>query len=90
MAPSNQKRYEKIKHLGEGQFANVYQAKDTLTGDIVAIKKIKLAGRSEMEDGIDRSAIREIKLLREIDHDNIIAVRTLLISQLYSNFSCVT
>lgn len=71
---SNQKRYEKIKHLGEGQFANVYQAKDTITGDIVAIKKIKLVGRGEMDDGVDRSAIREIKLLREIDHDNIISV----------------
>lgn len=27
-----------------------------------------------MEDGIDRSAIREIKLLREIEHDNVISV----------------
>lgn len=34
------KRYEKIKHLGEGQFANVYKAKDLETGDYVAIKKV--------------------------------------------------
>lgn len=34
------KRYEKVKHLGEGQFANVYKAKDTETGEIVAIKKV--------------------------------------------------
>lgn len=32
-------RYETIKHLGEGQFANVFMAKDLVTGDIVAIKK---------------------------------------------------
>ena len=33
-------RYETIKHLGEGQFANVFMAKDLVTGDIVAIKKV--------------------------------------------------
>jgi|UniRef100_A0AC35FR76 cyclin-dependent kinase 7 len=78
MPPQNNKRYEKIKHLGEGQFAHVYQARDTITGDIVAIKKIKLASRKEMEDGIDRSAIREIKLLREIEHENVIWLRDVI------------
>lgn len=34
-------RYEKLKFLGEGQFANVYQARDLETGTIVAIKKVK-------------------------------------------------
>uniref|UniRef100_A0A7E4ZWW3 Cyclin-dependent kinase 7 n=1 Tax=Panagrellus redivivus TaxID=6233 RepID=A0A7E4ZWW3_PANRE len=72
------KRYEKIKHLGEGQFANVYQARDTLNNDIVAIKKIKLVGRNEMKDGVDRSAIREIKLLREIEHENVITLRDVI------------
>jgi hypothetical protein len=33
-------RYKTIKHLGEGQFANVYMAEDFVTGDIVAIKKV--------------------------------------------------
>lgn len=40
---AREKRYEKIKHLGEGQFANVYKAKDTESGDIVAIKKVRLS-----------------------------------------------
>ncbi|CAK5053580.1 unnamed protein product [Meloidogyne enterolobii] len=67
-------KYEKIKHLGEGQFANVYQAKDLYTGKIVAIKKIKLGSRHEARDGINRTAIREIKLLTELYHDNVIAL----------------
>jgi serine/threonine protein kinase len=33
-------RYETVKHLGEGQFANVFMAKDLVTGDVVAIKKV--------------------------------------------------
>ncbi|KAH7710353.1 cyclin-dependent kinase 7 [Aphelenchoides avenae] len=68
-------KYEKIKHLGEGQFANVYKAKNLETGEIVAIKKIKLGSRAEARDGINRTALREIKLLQEIHHDNIINLR---------------
>ena len=43
-------RYEKISFLGEGQFATVYKAKDILSpdGKIVAVKKIKLGTRSEV------------------------------------------
>ena len=65
-------RYEKISFLGEGQFATVYKAKDVNTGNIVAVKKIKLGSRSEAKDGIHRTALREIKLLQEIHHENII------------------
>uniref|UniRef100_A0A0R3RTQ1 Cyclin-dependent kinase 7 n=1 Tax=Elaeophora elaphi TaxID=1147741 RepID=A0A0R3RTQ1_9BILA len=67
-------RYEKIKHLGEGQFANVYKAKDTETNEFVAIKKIKLGSRYEAMDGVNRTALREIKLLQELHHDNIIGL----------------
>ena len=59
-------RYEKIAFLGEGQFATVYKAKDTKSADgrIVAVKKIKLGSRAEAKDGINRTALREIKLLQ--------------------------
>ncbi|CEF63125.1 Cyclin-dependent kinase 7 [Strongyloides ratti] len=71
-------RYEKVKHLGEGQFANVYLAKDTITNDLVAIKKIKLGSITEVRDGINRTALREIKLLQEVKHDNIICLRDVI------------
>ncbi|CAJ0586750.1 unnamed protein product, partial [Mesorhabditis spiculigera] len=72
------KRYEKLKHLGEGQFANVYKAKDNTSGEIVAIKKIKLGSRTEARDGVNRTALREIKLLKEIHHENIISLRDVI------------
>jgi len=69
------KRYKKISFLGEGQFATVYKAEDTENnGRIVAVKKIKLGHRSEAKDGINRTALREIKLLQELSHPNIIAL----------------
>ncbi|EDM10209.1 cyclin-dependent kinase 7 (homolog of Xenopus MO15 cdk-activating kinase), isoform CRA_a [Rattus norvegicus] len=71
---SRAKRYEKLDFLGEGQFATVYKARDKNTNQIVAIKKIKLGHRSEAKDGINRTALREIKLLQELSHPNIIGV----------------
>lgn len=68
------KRYQKIAFLGEGQFATVYKAEDLHNETIVAIKKIKLGKRSETRDGINRTALREIKILKEVDHENIISL----------------
>ncbi|XP_055487748.1 cyclin-dependent kinase 7 [Leucoraja erinacea] len=68
------RRYEKLDFLGEGQFATVYKAKDKNTDNIVAIKKIKVGHRSEAKDGINRTALREIKLLQELSHPNIIGL----------------
>jgi len=67
------RRYEKIDFLGEGQFATVYKARDRDNDDrIVAVKKIKLGSQAEAKDGINRTALREIKLLQELHHHNVI------------------
>ena len=69
------KRYRKIAFLGEGQFATVYKAEDTeCNNKIVAVKKIKLGLTAEARDGINRTALREIKLLQELHHQNIIGL----------------
>uniref|UniRef100_A0A8C5FQ73 Cyclin-dependent kinase 7 n=1 Tax=Gadus morhua TaxID=8049 RepID=A0A8C5FQ73_GADMO len=68
------KRYEKLDFLGEGQFATVYKARDKTNDTIVAIKKIKVGHRTEAKDGINRTALREIKLLQELHHPNIIGL----------------
>lgn len=68
------KRYEKIKFIGEGQFATVYRAKDKENDTEVAIKKIKIGNIQEAQDGVNRTALREIKLLQELHHENVIAL----------------
>lgn len=75
MSSDKSKRYEKIDFLGEGQFATVYKAKDIFNNEkIVAVKKIKLGSRQEAADGINRTALREIKLLQELSHPNLIGL----------------
>lgn len=56
------------------QFATVYKAKDVKTDKIVAVKKIKIGSRLEAQDGINRTALREIKLLQELQHINLIGL----------------
>lgn len=68
------KRYEKIAFLGEGQFATVYKARNVETDELVAVKKIKIGSAQDARDGINRTALREIKLLQEVKHPNIIGL----------------
>ncbi|CAA6654152.1 unnamed protein product [Spirodela intermedia] len=62
-------RYLKREVLGEGTYGVVFKAVDTKTGQIVAIKKIRLGAQKE---GINFTALREIKLLKELKDPNII------------------
>ncbi|EIE18761.1 Pkinase-domain-containing protein [Coccomyxa subellipsoidea C-169] len=62
-------KYEKGEKLGQGQFGVVYKARHKETGQIVAIKKIHLGNAKE---GINMTALREIKLLRELESPYIV------------------
>ncbi|EQC26253.1 CMGC/CDK protein kinase [Saprolegnia diclina VS20] len=62
-------RYQKLEKVGEGTYGVVYKAKDRVTGEIIALKKIRLEAEDE---GIPSTAIREISLLKELQHANIV------------------
>ncbi|KIM82969.1 hypothetical protein PILCRDRAFT_447116 [Piloderma croceum F 1598] len=64
-----QKKWTKDQKVGEGTYAVVYRGREVSTGRKVAIKKIKV---SQFKDGLDMSAIREVKYLRELQHQNVI------------------
>lgn len=61
--------YTKSKKLGEGTYAVVYLGETVATSAAVAIKEIKT---DQFKDGLDMSAVREIKYLQEIQHPNVI------------------
>ena len=62
-------RYQKLEKIGEGTYGVVYKAKDRVTGQIIALKRIRLEAEDE---GIPSTAIREISLLKELQHPNIV------------------
>jgi len=55
--------------LGEGTYGKVYKARCSRTGKAVAMKKMKLDAE---EEGIPSTAIREIALLKELSHENVV------------------
>ena len=67
-----ERKYEKIEKVGEGTYAVVYLGKAISTGRQVAIKKIKVGN---FRDGLDMSAMREVKYLQELRHPNVIEVK---------------
>ena len=65
------KRYKFIKVIGKGAYGTVISCRDTITGKNVAIKKISRA----FEDVVDaKRLLREIKLLRHLQHENTIGL----------------
>lgn len=69
LALIEEERYEKLNKVGEGTYGVVYKAVERKTNNLVALKKIKLVAD---EEGVPSTAIREISLLKELIHVNIV------------------
>lgn len=60
--------YVQLEKLGEGTYATVYKGRSRTTNEIVALKEIHL----DAEEGTPSTAIREISLMKELKHVNIL------------------
>ena len=65
-------QYEQMEVLGQGTYGVVYKARNLTTGQIIALKKIRL---EQEEEGVPSTAIREISLLKELRHINVVRCR---------------
>lgn len=62
-------KYERLDELGQGTYGVVYKAREKTTNEIYALKEIRLESEDE---GIPSTAIREISLLKELQHPNVV------------------
>lgn len=71
-------KYTKMEKLGEGTYGTVYRAKNNATGQIVALKKVKL---HDEDEGIPSTTIREVSLLQTLEHPSIIKLIEVLLTE---------
>jgi cyclin-dependent kinase-like len=64
--------YEIIKVIGEGAYGVVLKAKRRENGEFVAIKKFK---ESDDDELIKKTIVREMTVLRSLEHRNIVELR---------------
>ena len=62
-------KYTKVEKVGEGTYGVVYKCKVKDTNNFVALKKIRLENEDE---GIPSTSIREISILKQLRHPNIV------------------
>ncbi|TFY72888.1 hypothetical protein EVG20_g117 [Dentipellis fragilis] len=68
--------YERLNSIEEGSYGIVFRAKDKQTGDIVALKKLKL---DEEKHGFPITALREINALMACRHENVVRIREVVV-----------
>ncbi|EEE58219.1 hypothetical protein OsJ_09187 [Oryza sativa Japonica Group] len=71
-------QYEKEEKIGEGTYGVVYRARDKVTNETIALKKIRL---EQEDEGVPSTAIREISLLKEMHHGNIVRLHDVIHSE---------
>ncbi|OVA11846.1 Protein kinase domain [Macleaya cordata] len=64
-------QYEKVEKIGEGTYGVVYKARDRVTNETIALKKILL---EQEDEGVSSTVVREISLLKEMQHGNIVSL----------------
>jgi len=70
--------YEKLNDIEEGAYGWVSRAKDSITGKVVALKRLKM---ENPQDGIPVTGLREIQILFDCEHKNIVDLREVVVGE---------
>ncbi|KAG4208364.1 hypothetical protein ERO13_A03G128001v2 [Gossypium hirsutum] len=72
----NVDEFERLNKIDEGTYGVVYRAKDKKTGEIVALKKVKMEKERE---GFPLTSLREINILLSFHHPSIVDVKEVVV-----------
>jgi CTD kinase subunit alpha len=66
-----------LNQVGEGTFGKVYKAQNVVSSMFVALKRIRMETE---RDGFPVTAMREIKLLQSLKHQNVVRLYEMMVS----------
>lgn len=75
--------YERLNHIEEGSYGVVFRAREKSTGDIVAIKKLKL---DEEKNGFPITSLREVMALMTCKHENVVPIREIVVGETLTQY----
>ena len=75
--------FEKLNHIEEGSYGWVSRAREIATGEVVALKKLKM---DNSHDGFPVTGLREIQTLMESRHENIVNLREVVMGDSMSEY----
>ncbi|KAL3470159.1 kinase-like domain-containing protein [Aspergillus californicus] len=79
--------FERLNHIEEGSYGWVSRAKEITTGEIVALKKLKL---DNSLDGFPVTGLREIQTLFEARHHNVVYLREVVMGNKMDEYNELT
>ncbi|KAL6899360.1 hypothetical protein ACP4OV_006018 [Aristida adscensionis] len=68
--------FEKLNAINEGTYGVVFRARDKKTGEVVALKKVKM---DKEREGFPLTSLREINILLSSDHPSIVDVKEIVV-----------
>lgn len=77
--------YERLNKINEGTYGVVYRARDKKTGEIVALKKVKM-NKQDSDGGFPLTSLREINILLSLNHPSVVGVKEVVMGDVDSIF----
>ncbi|GER44796.1 kinase family protein [Striga asiatica] len=68
--------FERLNKIDEGTYGVVFRARDRKTGEIVALKQVKM---DKEREGFPLTSLREINILLSFDHPSIVDVKEVVV-----------
>lgn len=69
--------YDKLNDIEEGAYGWVSRARELSTGKVVALKRLKIDPKDR--GGLPVTGLREIQILKDCDHRNIVKLREVVV-----------
>lgn len=78
--------FEKLNKIDEGTYGVVFRARDKKTGELVALKKVKM---EKEKGGFPMTSLREINVLLSFHHPSVVDVKEVVVGNMLDNIFMV-